>query len=106
VNRSDPFSLADSAVTQRILTDAGFTEVSFTEVHEPVFYGPNAGAAYDAVLNLWQAKELLAELDADTTARALGQLRTTIIAHDTGDGVLFDSRAWIVTAVRPRRSGP
>ena len=106
VNKSDPFSLADPAVTQGILTDAGFTEVSFTDVHEPVYYGPDAAGAYDAVLNLWQAKDLLADLDADTTAVALQQLRTTITAHDTGNGVLFDSRAWIVNAVRQRRGGP
>jgi SAM-dependent methyltransferase len=100
VNRSAPFSLADSAVTQRILTDAGFTEVSFTDVHEPVFYGKDIDAAYDSVLSLWQAKDLLADLDATTIERAHEQLRATITAHDTGSGVLFDSRAWIVTAVR------
>ena len=29
------------------------------------------------------------------------QLRTILTEHDTGEGVEFDSRAWIVTAVRP-----
>jgi SAM-dependent methyltransferase len=106
VSGPGPFSLADPAVTKDILTPAGFTEVSFTDVHEPVFYGPDTGAAYDAVLSLWQVKDLLADLDAATTAHALQQLRATLAAHDTGNGVLFDSRAWIVTAVRQRRSGP
>jgi SAM-dependent methyltransferase len=106
INRSGPFSLADPADTQAILADAGFSEVRFTEVHEPVFYGQDTGAAYNAVLSLWQAKDLLADLDSATTARALGQLRTTLAAHDTGNGVLFDSRAWIVTAVRQHRGGP
>jgi SAM-dependent methyltransferase len=103
--RPDPFSLADPAVTQGILSDAGFTGVSFTGVHEPVFYGQDTEAAYDAALSLWQAKELLADLDAATTARALRQLRSTLAAHDTGNGVLFDSRAWIITAVRQRLVG-
>ena len=58
------------------------------------------------MLSLWQVKDLLAELDAATTERALRQLRNTITEHDTGSGVLFDSRAWIVTAsgAAPRRT--
>jgi SAM-dependent methyltransferase len=101
VAKVDPFSLADRAGTHGILVDAGFTEVSFTDVHEPVFYGQDTEAAFDAVLSLWQADVLLADLDAATTARALRRLRASLAAHETGNGVLFDSRAWIVTAVRP-----
>jgi ubiquinone/menaquinone biosynthesis C-methylase UbiE len=99
--RLDPFSLADRARTHGILADAGFDEVGFTDVHEPVFYGQDTDAAFDAVLSLWQAEVLLADLDAASTERALGRLRASLAAHDTGNGVLFDSRAWIVTAVRP-----
>jgi len=29
------------------------------------------------------------------------RLRTLLEEHDTGDGVFFGSRAWIVTARRP-----
>jgi SAM-dependent methyltransferase len=101
VAKVDPFSLADRAGTNGILVDAGFTEVGFTDVHEPVFYGQDTEAAFDAVLSLWQAEVLLADLDAATTVRAHRRLRASLAAHDTGDGVLFDSRAWIVTAVRP-----
>jgi hypothetical protein len=104
--KGGPFSLADRAGTQAILVDAGFIDVSFTDVHEPVFYGQDTETALDAVLSLWQAEVLLTDLDAATTERALRRLRASIAAHDTGDGVLFDSRAWIVTAVRQRRSGP
>jgi ubiquinone/menaquinone biosynthesis C-methylase UbiE len=105
VNRPDAFSLGDPAVTQRVLSDAGFTEVAFTEVHEPVFYGHDTGAAYDAVMTLWQVNDLLADLDPVTTARVLRQLHSTLAEHDTGHGVLFDSRAWIVTAVSQGRGG-
>jgi len=96
---ADP--VAAFAVTQGILTAAGFTEV-----HEPVFYGPDITTAYDAVLSLGQAKHLLADLDAATTAHALQRLRASLAAHDTGNAVLFDSRAWIVTAIKQRPGGP
>lgn len=96
----DPFSLADPTETERILTAAGFAEVTFTDVHEPVYYGPDSAAALDAVLRLSEFKDLLANLDTVAAERARTRLRATFDAHHTGDGVYFDSRAWIVTARR------
>ena len=94
----DPFSLADPTVTEGILAAAGFAEVSFTDVHEPVYYGPDSATAFDAVLGLWEY--LLADLDAAAAEQARTRLRTTLDAHNTDGGVYFDSRAWIVTARR------
>jgi len=96
----DAFSLADPTVTESILVTAGFTDVSFTDVHEPVYYGPDVATAFDAVLRLLKFNDLLADLDAATAERARTRLRATLAAHITGDGVYFDSRAWIVTARR------
>jgi len=46
-------------------------------------------------------RDTLANLTASAAARALERLRATIAAHDTGeDGVVFDSRAWIISAHR------
>jgi SAM-dependent methyltransferase len=101
-NDPGPFSLADPVIAAGILTAAGFAEVDFTDVHEPVFYGPDTATAYNAVLSLRHVKDLLAELDPTTTEHALQRLRASLAAHDTGSGVVFDARAWIVTAVRRR----
>jgi hypothetical protein len=43
---------------------------------------------------------MLADLEPTTTRHALQRLRATVAAHDTGNRVLFDARAWIVTAVK------
>ena len=94
----EPFSLADPADTRRLLTAAGFAGIAFSDIHEPVLYGPDPAAACDAVLCLRHARDLLAGLDAPTSEHALDRLRATLTAHDTGSGVYFDSRAWIVTA--------
>ena len=94
----EPFSLADPADTRRMLTAAGFAGIAFSDIREPVLYGPDPAAACDAVLGLRHARDLLAGLDAPTSKHALDRLRATLIAHDTGSGVYFDSRAWIVTA--------
>ncbi len=89
------FSLADPTVTTRILTAAGFTSVAFADLHGPVYYGPNVDAAYDAVVGLFIGQDALAGTEVD---EALQRLRALLDAHLTPDGVLFDSRAWIVTA--------
>ena len=94
----DPFSLADATVTEGILAAAGFAEVSFTDVDEPVYYGPDSAAAFDAVYRLLKFKDLLADLDAAEAEQARTRLRATLDAHDTGGGVYFDSRAWLVSA--------
>jgi SAM-dependent methyltransferase len=96
----DPFSLADQTVTEGILTASGFAEVNFTDVHEPVYYGPDSATALEAVLRLWEVKDLLANLDSTAAEQARTRLRTTLDAHNTASGVHFDSRAWIVTARR------
>jgi SAM-dependent methyltransferase len=100
VSGQDPFSLADPAITEGILAAAGFVDVTFTDVHEPVYYGPDSATAYDAVLCLAEPKGLLAKLDAATAEHASQRLRATLAAHETGSGVWFDSRAWIITARR------
>ena len=46
-----PFSLADPTATGRILDTAGFVEASFTDVHEPVYYGH--GCRCGARLDPW-----------------------------------------------------
>ncbi len=96
----DPFTLADPDVVAGHLTAAGFTAVDVVDVREPVYYGPDAARARAAVLQLWMAKELVTDLDAASAERALDRLGATLEAHDTGDGVWFDSRAWLVIARR------
>jgi ubiquinone/menaquinone biosynthesis C-methylase UbiE len=96
----EPFSLADPARSERMLTAAGFAEIAFADVHEPVLYGPDPAAACDAVLRLRHAGDLLTSLDAGTAEHARDRLRAMVAAHDTGSGVYFDSRAWIITAHR------
>jgi SAM-dependent methyltransferase len=93
----DPFSLGDPEVVAGVLTAAGFTAVDVLDVREPICLGPDADRARDGVLQLRMAAELLAGQDS---APALDRLRATLDAHDTGDGVWFDSRAWLVTARR------
>jgi len=95
------FSLADPAVAEDVLIAAGFIEVEVIDVREPIYYGPDAASARDALSGLGMVDDPIAGLDATERARALDRLLAMLDAHDTGEGVWFDSRAWLVTAVRP-----
>lgn len=94
------FSLADPATAAGILAAADFTEVGFTYVHEPVYYGPDTATARDFVPGFRDTKDLLADVDTATAQHAIERLRVILAEHDTGSGVFFDSRAWIITARR------
>ncbi|TCC08717.1 class I SAM-dependent methyltransferase [Kribbella soli] len=93
-----PFVFGDPEVTRGILMSAGFGEVTFAEVRERLYYGPDVETAYENVLQLREPLALLAELTPADADRARADLRAMLAAHDSGDGVLFDSAAWIVTA--------
>jgi hypothetical protein len=96
----DPFSLADPPTVKQILGDAGFAAVSFTDVREPVYYGPDVAAALDWVRGFTCTSEVLKRLDPTAAARGVGHLRQALSAHLSDDGVWFNSRAWIITARR------
>jgi hypothetical protein len=97
------FSLAGQHTTAGILAAAGFTDVAFTDVREPVYYGADSAQAYDFVTGLQATKDMLASLDPAAAEDALRGLRVTLAGHTTRDGVLFGARTWIIIARTPRR---
>jgi SAM-dependent methyltransferase len=96
----DAFSLADPPTVTGTLEAAGFAGVTFSDVHEPVYYGADVSAALDWVRGFRCTSDVLDRLDPAAAAGTLGRLREMLTGHLSGDGVWFDSRAWIVTARR------
>ncbi|HVV09792.1 class I SAM-dependent methyltransferase [Amycolatopsis sp.] len=92
------FSFADPGPVTEILTGAGFGEPRFTEVRAPVYFGPDPATAEGFLLGLQGPKEALAA--SEDRRGALARLRSTLAGHATENGVLFDSRTWIVRAIR------
>jgi len=97
---SDPFSLADPDTVVRTLGAAGFRDVTFTEVREPVYYGPDVATAFKWVRGFACANEVISSQDPTSAERTLGRLRGTLAAHAGPNGIWFDSQAWIVAARR------
>lgn len=101
---ADPFSLGDPPVAADLLRSAGFTSIDFADVREPVFYGSDVDAAFDALTSLYVVKDALAAAN-EPPDKPLQRLRGLLEAHMTPKGVFFDSRAWIMTARRPGGGG-
>jgi SAM-dependent methyltransferase len=97
----EPFSLGDQDTVEAILGAAGFGEATFTDVHQPVYYGPDVAAALEWVGGFTSTRESLTRLDAAAAEQALERLREALAAHAGEGGVWFDSRAWIIEARRP-----
>jgi SAM-dependent methyltransferase len=100
---ADPFSLGDTEATAGILQGAGFDEMRFEDVHEPVLYGHDLDAALTFVRGFQNTSVALASLSDSEAARTVGRLRDMLAAHYSDElGVVLDSRSWLITARRSR----
>lgn len=97
---SDPFSLADPGTVIRTLDAAGFADLTFTDVGEPVYYGPDVATALRWVRGFACTNEAMRSLDPASAEKAVERLRKTLAAHAGTSGIWFDARAWIVSARR------
>lgn len=91
-----PFALADPERVRAVLTHAGFTDIDLAAVHEPMWFGRDADDAHQLIAGLlgW----MLEGLDDRDRTSALDALRDTLTAHETPDGVLYESAAWLIRA--------
>jgi SAM-dependent methyltransferase len=96
----DAFSLADPPAVTGLLQAAGFADITFTDVREPVYYGPDVATALDWVCGFASTRSVLERLDSAVTARALQRLGEVLASRMDDTGVWFGSRAWIIAARR------
>ena len=94
-----PFSLSDPDRVRRILPAGGFTDIELEGTAAGMWFGTDTEDAHRFVLGLmgWMLKGL----DDTGRARAVDGLRATMSAHETPEGVVFGSAAWIIRATRP-----
>jgi SAM-dependent methyltransferase len=100
---ADPFSLGEAEATAGVLEAAGFGDVRFEDVHEPVLYGGDLDAALAFVRGFQDTTAALARLSDGEAANAVERLREILAAHDSDErGIVLDSRSWLITARRRR----
>jgi SAM-dependent methyltransferase len=95
-----PFALADPDRVRAILGAAGFKEIGLEPVDEPIEFGSDADDAYAFMRTLGIVEGLTHDLDDAGRAQAMVELQQTVAAHDSADGVLFGTSAWLITARR------
>ncbi len=100
-----PFSLADPDRVRRVFTEAGFADVEFEAIDEPMKFGSDADDAFGFIRSQGVVKGLTDDLDDAAKAQAFEDLRAVVKSHETGDGVLLDTAAWLITA-KARRARP
>ena len=93
-----PFSLSDPDRVRGILTAAGFTGVELDGTDAGMWFGAErrtpTGSCSGSWAGCFRASMKPAALEP------MDGLRTTMAAHQTGDGVVFGSAAWTITATR------
>ena len=92
-----PFGLADADHVRRVLGAAGFVDIRLDAVDEPTLLGSDADDAFAFVSTFGITRGLTQDLDEESRARALDALRRTVVDHETDDGVLFETSAWLIT---------
>jgi SAM-dependent methyltransferase len=94
-----PFALADPEVIRSVLNAAGYRDIVIDGHHCRMWFGDDADDAYQFVLGLlgW----MLHGLDGRERALAQDALRASIDAHETSDGVFYDSAGWVIGGTRP-----
>ena len=93
-----PFGLADADRDRDILAAAGFVDVELRSIDEPVEFGTDLDDAYAFARTAGIVEGLTKDLDEQTRADALARLRAMLAAHETPEGVLLGTSAWLITA--------
>jgi SAM-dependent methyltransferase len=96
-----PFGLADEQHGRQWLGSAGFVDVGYESVRAPIDLADTAADAHAFFLRSAMGEHLLADLEEGAREAASASLLDTLRDHETADGVVFDSAAWIITARRP-----
>jgi SAM-dependent methyltransferase len=95
-----PFSLADPDRVQNILSAAGWHDVDHHEVREPLRVGADADDTVAFLRGTGFARRLFEDVDEATIDRAIEAVRDALTAHESPDGVVLGSAAWLVSARR------
>lgn len=93
-----PFGMADQDQVLARLTDAGYADIEIEEHIAPFWFGADSDDAYAFFQRTGVFRGFTQGLDVDQLHQVHTDLRATMDAHDTGDGVYFESAGVLVAA--------
>jgi len=100
VGAPGPFGSADADGMRNVLASAGLEDIKFESLEVPFWAGKDGEDAFRFMSSTGAVRGMLQGLDELSSASARSALQETMFAHDTGDGVIFGSAAWLITATR------
>ncbi|MGH9244288.1 MAG: class I SAM-dependent methyltransferase [Acidimicrobiales bacterium] len=95
-----PFSLADPARIERVLSAAGWSAITIEPVAPRLWFGSDAIDFVEFAKGTGLARALLDNVDDTIAQRALDAMRDSLVPYETSDGLRLGSAAWLVTARR------
>jgi SAM-dependent methyltransferase len=95
---SAAFSLADTGRAGALLSGAGFSGIEFTQADEPMFIGRDVDDVLEYERASPTATEILTGLSPAQAAELTRQVRDSLAAYASPDGVIMPGAAWLVTA--------
>ena len=93
-----PFSLADPDRVRGILGQAGYTKVAFEPIDELIEFGRDVDDAFAFTQVMGIVEGLSHDLDQAARTEAMDNIRKLLAQHETSNGVLLGSSAWLITA--------
>jgi SAM-dependent methyltransferase len=92
------FSLADTDWADGLLSGAGFGDIEFTKVDEPMLIGRDVDDVLEYERASPSAAEALAGLSQAQVAELTSQVRDRLVAYASPGGVSMPGASWLVTA--------
>jgi SAM-dependent methyltransferase len=93
-----PFAFADADHVRRVLTDAGFGDVTLDDRRASVPIADDVAEATRIVRSIGISRRLLEGQPADLVSRAEEALADALAPYASPDGVALEGAVWVVTA--------
>lgn len=91
-----PFRHADTEYVRRILGSSGFHDVEIEPFTDPITLNSSVDDAFDVIMSIFGW--MTSEHSPDDAAKARADLRASLEAHQTDDGITYGTAAWLITA--------
>ncbi|MET7671352.1 class I SAM-dependent methyltransferase [Micromonospora luteifusca] len=94
-------ALADPDSIDHVLTGAGFTNVTTTEVVRPNVWGRDPEDAADFLLSFGPVRLVMEQVDEGIANKARQAVAEAFAPHQQPEGVRMNTPAWLISASRP-----
>ncbi len=98
-----PFAFADSGRVASILEDAGFADVAFEAVNQPITIGGRGSLEQSVghILKFGLISAAIRQANVQDTTEIAASVREAVAPYAGPDGLRIASASWVVTARRP-----